>query len=84
MSSFSEAAQAIITEAAEEAIAYEHGLFLEDEANLKAELESKGMTFVEVDQSPFKEKAVSGVLAVLSEKQKAIYEKMVAADPAAN
>ena len=42
------------------------------------------MTFIEVDQTPFKEKAVSGVLAVLSDKQKAIYEKMVAADPAAN
>ena len=34
------------------------------------------------DQTPFKEKAVSGVLEVLSDKQKAIYEKMVAADPA--
>ena len=84
MSSFSEAAQALITDCAKEAIAYEHELFLEDEANLKAELESKGMTFIEVDQTPFKEKAVEGVLAVLSDKQKAIYEKMVAADPAAN
>lgn len=84
MSSFSQAAQDIITEAAEEAIAYEHELFLEDEANLKSVLEEKGMTFIEVDQTPFKEKAVSGVLAVLSDRQKAIYEKMVAADPAAN
>lgn len=84
MGSFSEAAQALITECAEEAIAYEHELFLEDEANLKSVLEEKGMTFIEVDQAPFKEKAVSGVLAVLSDKQKAIYEKMVAADPAAN
>lgn len=84
MSSFSQAAQDIITEAAEEAIAYEHELFLEDEANLKSVLEEKGMTFIEVDQAPFKEKAVSGVLAVLSDRQKAIYEKMVAADPAAN
>ena len=83
-SSFSPAAQALITECAEEAVAYEHELFLEDEANLKSVLEEKGMTFVEVDQAPFKEKAVSGVLAVLSDKQLAIYEKMVAADPAAN
>lgn len=82
-SSFSPAAQAMIQECATEAIAYEHELFLEDEANLKSTLEEKGMTFIEVDQEPFKEKAVSGVLAVLSDKQKAIYEKMVAADPAA-
>lgn len=83
-SSFSPAAQQMIQECATEAIAYEHELFLEDEAQLKSTLEEKGMTFIEVDQAPFKEKAVSGVLAVLSDRQKAIYEKMVAADPAAN
>ena len=81
-SSFSPAAQQMIQECATEAINYEHELFLEDEAKLKSTLEEKGMTFIEVDQAPFKEKAVSGVLAVLSDKQKAIYEKMVAADPA--
>lgn len=83
-SSFSEAAQNMITECAEEAIAYEHELFLEEEASLKTTLEEKGMTFIEVDQEPFKEKAVEGVLAVLTDKQKALYEKIVAADPAAN
>lgn len=81
-SSFSPAAQQMIQDCAAEAIAYEHELFLEDEAQLKSTLEEKGMTFIEVDQAPFKEKAVSGVLAVLSDRQKAIYEKMVAADPA--
>ena len=81
-SSFSPAAQQLIQECATEAIDYEHELFLESEANLKNMLEEKGMTFIEVDQEPFKEKAVSGVLAVLSDKQKEIYEKMVAADPA--
>lgn len=82
--SFSAAAQEMITECAEEAIAYEHELFLEEEASLKTTLEEKGMTFIEVDQEPFKEKAVEGVLAVLTDKQKALYEKIVAADPAAN
>lgn len=82
-SSFSPAAQQMIQECATEAVNYEHELFLADEAQLKATLEEKGMTFVEVDQAPFKEKAVAGVLAVLSDKQKAIYDKMVAADPAA-
>lgn len=81
-SSFSPAAQAMIQECASEAIAYEHELFLADEAQLKSTLEEKGMTFIEVDQAPFKEKAVSGVLSVLSDKQKAIYDKMVAVDPA--
>lgn len=82
-SSFSPAAQAMIQECAAEAINYEHELFLEEEASLKSTLEEKGMTFIEVDQAPFKEKAVAGVLEVLSDRQKAIYEKMVAADPAA-
>ena len=82
-SSFSPAAQAMIQECAAEAIAYEHELFLEEEASLKSTLEEKGMTFIEVDQAPFKEKAVSGVLEVLTDKQKAIYDKIVAADPAA-
>lgn len=82
-SSFSPAAQAMIMECATEAIDYEHELFLEEEATLKATLEEKGMTFIEVDQTPFKEKAVAGVLNVLSDRQKAIYDKIVAADPAA-
>ena len=58
----------MIQDCATEAINYEHELFLESEANLKSMLEEKGMTFIEVDQAPFKEKAVSGVLAVLSDK----------------
>lgn len=82
-SSFSPAAQTMIQECATEAINYEHELFLEEEAGLKSTLEEKGMTFIEVDQAPFKEKAAAGVLEVLTDKQKAIYEKMVAADPAA-
>jgi TRAP-type C4-dicarboxylate transport system substrate-binding protein len=83
-SSFSPAAQEMISECATEAIAYEHELFLEEEAQLKQTLEDKGMTFIEVDQDLFKEKAVAGVLEVLTDRQKAIYEKMVAADPANN
>lgn len=83
-SSFPEDIQKIITDAATEAIAYEHELFLENEKTLRSQLEEKGMEFIEVDQAPFKEKAVAGVLAVLSDRQKEIYEKMVAADPAAN
>ena len=79
--SFPEDIQQAIQTAADEAIAYEHELFLAQEAELQAMLESEGMTFVEVDQTPFKEAAVSGVLNVLDNNQKAIYEKIVAADP---
>lgn len=82
--SFPEEIQTAIQEAADEAIAYEHEIFLEEEANLQATLEEKGMEFVEVDQTPFKEAAVSGVLNVLTDAQKALYDKIVAADPAAN
>lgn len=81
-SSFPADIQKAISESAAEAIAYEHELFLKDEAELRTKLEEKGMEFIEVDQAPFKEKAVAGVLAVLSDKQKAIYEKIAAADPA--
>jgi len=81
--SFPAEIQEAIQAAADEAIAYEHELFLEQEAELQATLESEGMTFVEVDQAPFREAAVSGVLGVLDDNQKAIYEKIVAADPAA-
>ena len=81
-SSFPEDIQKIISDSAAEAIAYEHELFLENEKNLRSMLEEKGMEFVEVDQEPFKQKAVEGVLAVLSDKQKDIYDKMVEADPA--
>lgn len=83
-SSFPADIQTLVSEAASEAVAYEHELFLEDEAELRSRLEEKGMEFIEVDQTPFKEKAVEGVLAVLSDKQKAIYNKIASADPAAN
>ncbi len=80
--SFPEDIQKAIQDAADTAIAYEHELFLKQEAELQAELESKGMTFVEVDQAPFREAAVKGVLEVLDDRQREIYDKIVAADPA--
>ena len=68
----------VVNEAAKEAQAYEHELFLEDEKKLKGELEEKGMEFVEVDQSLFSEKAIPGVEAILTDKQKALYDKIKA------
>ena len=66
----------VVNEAAKEAQTYEHQLFLEDEKKLKGELQEKGMEFVEVDQKLFAEKAVPGVEAILTEKQKVLYDKI--------
>lgn len=70
----------VVNEAAAEAQKYEHELFLEEEKKLKSELEEKGMEFIEVDQNLFAEKAVPGVEAILTDKQKALYEKIKAVE----
>ena len=70
----------VVNEAAKEAQKYEHELFLEDEKKLKGELQEKGMEFVDVDQKLFAEKAVPGVEAILTEKQKALYDKIKAVE----
>ena len=55
-------------------------MFLEDEKNLRKELEDKGMEFIEVDQTLFSDKAVPGVEAILTEKQRVLYDKIKAAN----
>ena len=82
--SFPEDIQQAIQDAADTAIDYEHELFLEQEEELQSTLEEEGMTFVDVDQTPFREAAVEGVLKVLDDNQRAIYDEIVAADPANN
>lgn len=82
--SFPEDIQKAIQDAAGTAIDYEHELFLEQEEELQSTLEEEGMTFVDVDQTPFREAAVEGVLKVLDDNQRAIYDEIVAADPANN
>lgn len=74
--------QKIVADAAVEMQKYEHELFLENEEKDRAFLEEKGMKFIEVDQNLFKEKAVAGVQAVLTDKQKELYNKIIAVDPA--
>ncbi len=59
----SEADQAALLEAAKRTQAYERELFLADEAALVADLESRGVKFVEVDQAAFAAKAKEAVLA---------------------
>ncbi|MFA9466740.1 MAG: DctP family TRAP transporter solute-binding subunit [Velocimicrobium sp.] len=74
--------QTVVADAATEMQSYEHELFLKNEEADKAFLEEKGMKFIEVDQNLFKDKAVEGVLSVLTDKQKDLYDKIVAANPA--
>lgn len=74
--------QKVVTDAAAEMQSYEHELFLEEEAQLEQEMKDKGMEFIDVDQAPFAAKAVEGVMPILSDKQKEIYEEILACDPA--
>lgn len=80
-SSFPEEIQTAIAESAEEAVSYEHALFLEEEEMIRQDLTEKGMKFVKVDRETFKEQALEGVIGTLTDKQKELYEKIVEADP---
>lgn len=59
----------------------EHELFLENEKNFETQLQEEGMTFVEVDQDAFADAMINGVMGVLTDSQKALYEEIAAADP---
>ena len=73
--------QEIVVEGGKEMQAYEHELFLKNEADLEKTLTEEGMEFVDVDQDAFAEAMTAGVLAVLTDSQKALYEKISAANP---
>ena len=73
--------QEIVVEGGKEMQAYEHELFLKNEAELEKTLTEEGMEFVDVDQDAFAEAMTAGVLAVLTDSQKALYEKISAANP---
>jgi len=75
--------QQVVLDAGKACQDYEHELFLENEAKLETQLAEQGMQVIEVDQDAFAEAMTAGVLNVLTDDQKALYEKIVAADPAA-
>lgn len=60
---------------------YEHELFLANEEEYEEKLKSEGMEFVDVDQAPFAEAMSKGAYGVLTDSQKALYEKIAAANP---
>ncbi|WP_106478863.1 TRAP transporter substrate-binding protein [Phytohalomonas tamaricis] len=68
--------QQVVRDAAKTAQSYEAELFVKDQQRLEQALKDKGMTFVEVDQQAFKEKAAPAVVSALSPEQKALYEKI--------
>jgi len=74
----SEADQAAVMEAAQRAQVYERGLFEASIADDRAYLESKGMTFVEVDGAAFAAKAKDAVLANVNDDIKPIVEGLFA------
>ncbi len=68
--------QAIFLECAQEMQAYERRLFEENDARTRAELEAKGMTFVEVDRAAFKQKHGNAIYNTLSPEMQAIYRSL--------
>jgi len=74
----SEDDQAVILEAGKKTQEYERQLFLKDEEQLRNDLEKAGMTFVEVDQAAFKEKAKPAVLKSVPEAIRPTVEKLFA------
>ncbi len=72
----SEADKKAVMEAASIAQAYERELFNKSLADDRAHLESKGMTFVEVDGAAFQAKAKDAVLANVNAEIKPIVEQL--------
>ncbi|MBK5261855.1 MAG: TRAP transporter substrate-binding protein [Peptostreptococcaceae bacterium] len=70
--------QSLVLKVGADTQVYEHKLFINQQDKLKSDLEASGMIFNTVDQEPFAEKAVKGVLPILTDSQRALYEKMVA------
>lgn len=70
--------KAAVTEAARRAQSYERGLLLESLATDRAYLESKGMTFVEVDGAAYAAAAKDAVLKNVKEEIKPIVEDLFA------
>jgi len=70
--------QAAVMEAARRAQAFERELFNKSLADDRAFLESKGVTFVEVDGAAFQAKAKDAVLANVNDEIKPIVESLFA------
>lgn len=72
----SDADKEAVIEAANRAQAFEREMFLADEQKLAAELQEKGMTFVEVDGAAFASKAKDAVLLNVNDEIRPIVENL--------
>ena len=74
----SAADQAAVIEAGKRAQAFERDIFMSEDKLLVQSLKAKGMTFVEVDNEAFANKAKAAVLANVSAEIKPIVEQLFA------
>lgn len=72
----SEADQAALIEAGKRTQAYERDLFMADETALVADLEGRGVTFVEVDQAAFAAQARDAVIGAVAEEIRPLAEQI--------
>lgn len=70
--------QQVVLDAGKHAQDYEHKLFLENEAAYEKQLKDAGMTFIDVDQQEFADAMIAGVLPILTDSQRAIYDSIEA------
>lgn len=66
--------QQVVLDAGKHAQEYEHQLFLENETAYEQQLQEEGMEFIEVDAREFADTMIAGVLPILTDSQKAIYD----------
>lgn len=64
----------VFTEAAKDMQAYERALYSENEKEMRAELETLGMTFVDVDNKAFIEKCGTAIYNTLSSEMQEVYK----------
>ena len=73
--------QQVVLDGGKHAQEVEHELFLENEVAFEQQLQDEGMEFVDVDQKEFADAMIAGVLPILTDSQKALYDKIEAANP---
>ena len=74
----SDSQKAVVDQAGAECQAYEHELFLDNEEKYYNQLQEQGMEFIEVDTDAFAKAMIDGVLPILTDSQKKIYDAIEA------
>ena len=74
--------QQVVLDGGKHAQEVEHELFLANEEAFEQQLQDEGMEFIDVDQAEFAEAMINGVLPILTDSQKALYDEIEAVNPA--